>query len=111
MTQKHAVLAKLGLPTNHYLTLARPLPPSLLAAAAVCLMPDAQAYELLIASENGAAEAGEAARMDATASSGLNEQRTSHGRVPGMMDVRAAPSAQQQGSHDPLDLPASPMLL
>ena len=82
VTQKRALLAKLGLPTDHYLTLARPLPSSLLAAAAVCLMPGAQAYELLNASEIGGVQAGEAARSDA-----------SDGRVPGTVQVRAAPAS------------------
>ena len=102
MTQKRALLTKLGLPTDHYLTLARPLPSSLLAAAAVCLMPDVQAYELLHASEIGAAEAGEAVRSDATAASGLDERHAFYGRVPGMVHVRAAPASQQEGTYDHL---------
>ena len=102
MTQRHALLAKLGLPTDHYLTLALPLPSSLLAAAAVCLMPDAQAYELLHASEIGAVEAAEAARSDATAASGLDECHAFYGRVPGMVEVRAAPASQQEGTYDHL---------
>ena len=109
--QRHAVLAKLGLPTDQYLTLARSLPSSLLAAAAVCLMPDAQAYELLNASEMGTAEAGEAPKSDATASLDLNEQHASHGRVPGTVEVRAAPASQQQGTHDLFDLAAVLMVL
>ena len=104
MTQKRALLAKLGLPTSHYLTLARPLPSSLLAAAAVCLMPKAQAYELLHATEIGAVEAGEAARSDATAAPGPKDCHASNGRVPGMVEVRAAPASQQQGALDDLGL-------
>ena len=100
MTQKRALLAKLGLPTSHYLTLARPLPASLLAAAAVCLMPDAQAYELLNASETGAVEAKEAARSDAAAASDNNERHASKSPVHGMVEVRAAPASQQQGTHE-----------
>ena len=104
MTQKRALLAKLGLPTDHYLTLARPLPSSLLAAAAVCLMPEAQAYQLLHASETGTVEAGDAARSDATAAPGLKDWHALNGQVPGMVEVGAAPASPQQGALDALGI-------
>lgn len=110
--QRRALLAALGLPTNFYLTLARPLPSTLLAATAVCLMPDAQAYELLSTSGTSSQQAGQARTASSNpqlslsgdkpadmASSGKGKQRlASAGPVAGTVEVKASPAYQQQGA-------------
>ena len=112
--QRRALLSKLGLPTNLYLTFARPLPSILLAATAVCLMPDAQAYELLMSADGPSTEAGLADTVEASFQPGSNGQPGSKGpkpsaeasgngacetaaHVPGMVEVKAAPLQPQQG--------------
>ena len=47
--QRAALLQEIGLPTHHYLRRSQPLPAGLLAAAALCMMPDALAYDMLAA--------------------------------------------------------------
>ena len=47
--QRAALLQEIGLPTHHYLRRSQPLPAGLLAAAAVCMMPDGLAYDMLAA--------------------------------------------------------------
>ncbi len=107
--QRRALLTQLGLPTDYYLTLARALPSTLLAATAVCLMPDEQAYELLTSSHGPGGEASRAqgdgsAQPGSTghenhssdAANGLSDQ------VPGTVEVRAAPTLQEQGVSRPL---------
>jgi len=46
--QRRALLARLRLPLSHFPTAAAPLPRGLLAAAALCCLPQAAAYELLL---------------------------------------------------------------
>ena len=106
--QRRALLAQLGLPTDYYLTLVRALPSTLLAATAVCLMPDAQAYELLISSDGPEVEASRAQREEvAQPGSNGHENHSSDtadglsGRVPGTVEVRAAPTLQEQGGFCP----------
>lgn len=107
VVQRRALLAQLGLPTEYYITLARALPSTLLAATAVCLMPDAQAYELLTSSD-GPAEASRAQR-DGRAQPGSNGHENHStdaadglsGRVPGTIEVRAAPMLQERGGFRP----------
>lgn len=45
--QSRALIHKIGLPNDHYLRKSNPLPPSLIAAASVHIMPDCLRYELL----------------------------------------------------------------
>ena len=109
--QTRALLSKLGLPTNHYITLARPLPATLLAAMAVCLMPPRQAYELLVSADGPEADSGRAGRAGASAEPGsiksvgiglsagasTESSNASADRVPGTVEVRAAPLQPAQG--------------
>ena len=108
--QRRALLGTLGLPTDYYLTLTHPLPSTLLAATAVCLMPDAQAYQLLHASPSTAVQqiyADEAIASSASLSLPLSAslaangeaktQESSSSQVPGTVEVRAAPRHQEQG--------------
>lgn len=109
--QTRALLSKLGLPTNHYITLARPLPATLLAAMAVCLMPSGQAYELLMSADGPEADSGRAGRAGAapepgsikSVGIGLSATGTSDsadgssGQVPGTVEVKAAPLQSAQG--------------
>lgn len=105
--RKLALASKLGLPTDHYLTLARPLPSALLAAMAVCLMLPAQLYELLMSAHGPGPSPGRADRAGASAEShtrvGMGgclpkaSADESAGQVPGTVEVRAAPLQPQQG--------------
>ncbi len=96
-----ALLAKLSLPTQHYLTRAVPLPTALVAAAAICHLPDSQAYALLAsAAPPAAATALQPANSMAACA---EEQHAAAGSciaggkgdgsatLPGMVEVRAAP--------------------
>ena len=108
--QRRALLGMLGLPTDYYLTLTRPLPSTLLAATTVCLMPDAQAYQLLHASPSTALQQTQAAEVIASSASlslpvsaslAANKEakkyESTFSRVPGTVEVRAAPRHQEQG--------------
>ena len=107
--QRRALLSKLGLPTNHYLTLTRPLPSTLLAATAVCLMPDAQAYELLTSADGpntktSLADSAKASNgqlgsngVKPSAEASGNGERGSECQMPGMVEVKAAPLQPEQG--------------
>ena len=108
--QRRALLGTLGLSTDYYLTLTRPLPSTLLAATAVCLMPDAQAYQLLHASPSTALQqihADEVITSSASLSLPLSaslaanweakSQESNSSREPGTVEVRAAPRHQEQG--------------
>lgn len=108
--QRRALLGTLGLPTDYYLTLTRPLPSTLLAATVVCLMPDAQAYQLLHASPSSALQqthtdeviaSSTSLSLPLSASLAANRearmQESSSSRVPGTVEVQAAPRHQEQG--------------
>lgn len=122
--QKRALLSKLGLPDNHYVTLAQPLPATLLAAMAICLMPHAQAYELLISADGPEADTGRAGWASAgpepgsikSVGIGLSAGITSDSadgsssQVPGTVEARAMPLQPAQGQclgHLLPDTPAS----
>ena len=101
-----ALLAKLGLPTQHYLTRAAPLPAALVAAAAVCHLPESQAYELLASAMPEAHTSPQPASATAACSKARRPNAPSGGRdktkcgnkagsspaaIPGLVEVRPAP--------------------
>ena len=100
------LLAKLGLPTQNYLTRAAPLPAALVAAAAVCYLPESQAYELLASAMPEAHTSPQPASATAACSKahrpyalpgGSDEAEcgtkagSSPAAVPGLVEVRPAP--------------------
>ena len=102
--QRLALISKLGLHTNHYLTLARPLPSALLAAMAVCLMALAQLYELLVSAPGPGPDpgwVGASAEPHTCVGMGVSLPKASAdksaGEVPGTVTVRAAPPRPQPG--------------
>jgi hypothetical protein len=108
--QRRALLAMLGLPTNYYLTLTRPLPSTLLAATAVCLMPDVQAYQLLHAATStalqhidadGVVASSASHSLPVSASLAVNGEvkklASSPSQVPGTVEVPEAHVLQEQG--------------
>lgn len=97
----HALLHRLGLQTDHFLTRAQPLPSTLLVTAALCSQPISQTYRLLTqlparstTADSQAAPSSKAPdTKQSTGSSHVNgNPEKGSGQGPGVIEVKPAPS-------------------